>query len=135
MTALQNDYDDGTHVSFDYNSTVCVVENCANIHIWNDLSDFVPDSYIKLGNNESTKISAINGKSNSPIGIGDVNLTWKDDSGKEFEITLKIIFHFPNRPIKILSAVGLADQLKNDWETWILSRKTQSTFTWDFGKY
>ena len=37
--------------------------------------------------------------------------------------------------MKILSVVGLADQLKDDWETWILSRKTQSTFTWDFGKY
>ena len=36
--------------------------------------------------------------------------------------------------MKFLSVVGLADQLKDDWDTWILSRCHQSLFTWNFGK-
>ena len=54
---------------------------------------------------------------------------------KKFKIFLKNVLHFPNSPVKILSVVGLADQLKDDQDTWILSRRHESLFTWDFGKF
>ncbi len=83
----------------------------------------------------STAVSAVNGQSNLPAGCGDVPVAWKDDQGKVYKITLKNVLHFPNSPVKILSVVGLADQLKDNWDTWILSRRHQSLFTWAFGKF
>ena len=62
-------------------------------------------------------------------------MTQKDDDGIDYEIILKNVLHFPGSPVKILSVAALADQLKDDWDTWILSRRTQSTFTWDSGKF
>ena len=35
----------------------------------------------------------------------------------------------------MLSIVGLAEELRDDWDTWIWSRRYQSVFTWAFGKY
>ena len=135
LTALQNEQNDGQFVSFDSDSTVCVVDNCANIHIWDDIADFISGFYFKVGDNNSTKIFAINGKVNSPVGVEDRNMTSKDDDGIDYEIILKNVLHFPGSPVKILSVAALADQLKDDWDTWILSRRTQSTFTWDSGKF
>ena len=31
--------------------------------------------------------------------------------------------------------MSLAEQLKDDLDTWILTRRYQSIFTWDFGKF
>ena len=42
---------------------------------------------------------------------------------------------FPNSPVKILSIVALADQLKDSWDTWVFSKRHQSLFTWAFGKF
>ena len=111
------------------------MDNCANVHIWNDLSDFIPGSYVKFNATSNANVSAVNGASNAPEGVGNVELSWKDDSGKIYKIVLLNVLHFPNSPVKILSVVALADQLKDDWDTWILSRRKQSLFTWDFGKF
>ena len=54
---------------------------------------------------------------------------------KNYNIILKNVLHFPKSPVKILSVASLAEQLKDDLDTWILSRRFQSIFTWDFGKY
>ena len=67
--------------------------------------------------------------------LSDVPVQWTDDDGKIYEITLKNVLHFPNSPVKILSVVELAEQLKDDLDTWILSRRYQSIFTWAFGKF
>ena len=135
MTALQNTTDFGVYATFDPDTEHCVVDNCANVHIWNEFSAFIPASYTKLNTSCSTAVSAVNGESNLPAGCGNVPVEWIDDNGKVFKIVLKNVLHFPNSPVKILSIVGLADQLKDDWDTWILSRRHESLFTWDFGKF
>ena len=47
----------------------------------------------------------------------------------------KMYLIFSKSPVKILSAVALADQLKNEWDTWILSRRQKSVLSWAFGKF
>ena len=59
----------------------------------------------------------------------------EDDNGKEYDIILKNVLHFPKSPVKILSVVQLAEQLQDDLDTWILSRRFQSIFTWAKGKF
>ena len=85
--------------------------------------------------NSSASVSAVNGDTNTPTGCGDVPVEWTDGNGMAFKITLKNVLHFPKSPVKILSVVGLAEQLKDGWDTWILSRRHQSVFTWAFGKF
>ena len=46
-----------------------------------------------------------------------MELSWNDDSGKLYKIVLLNVLHFPNNPVKILSVVALADQLKDYWDT------------------
>ena len=114
LTALQNNGEYGVYATFDPETEHCVVDNCANVHIWNEYSSFIPSSYMKLNSACSTAVSAVNGQSNLPTGCGDVPVEWTDDNGKVFKITLKNVLHFPNSPVKILSVVGLADQLKDE---------------------
>ena len=128
-TALQHEYDNSAYVTFDPDTQHCVVDNCANVHIWNDFSAFIPSSYMKINEASSTAVSAVNGDSNLPAGCGDVPVSWKDDNGKEYHIVLKNVLHFSKSPVKILSVVQLAEQLQDDLDTWILSRIFQSIFT------
>ena len=51
-----------------------MVDNFANVHIWNDLSAFIPNSYMKLNTDFSTAVSAVNGDSNLPDERGDANV-------------------------------------------------------------
>ena len=134
LSALSYGSDQGAFVSFNSDSTHCVVDNCANVHIWNNKNDYVQGSYIEFDEDKSTGVSAVNGSTNKPAGIGNVQISWKDDRGDLYEIELRNVLHFPNSPVKILSVVELATQLGDDWDTWILSRRYQSTFTWAFGE-
>ena len=135
LTALQNSKRAGVFTSFDLDTETCVVDNCANVNIWNDINGFIPDSYLRINEQASTAVSAVNGEGNLPAGCGDVPIEWKDDKGQDYKIILKNVLHFPKSPVKILSVVSLAEQLKDDLDTWILSRRYQSIFTWDFGKF
>ena len=40
LTALQNRSEVGVYTTFDEDTDLCVVDNCANVHIWNDIKDF-----------------------------------------------------------------------------------------------
>lgn len=135
LAAFQHNENKGVYTTFDPDTEYCVVDNCANVHIWNDFSAFIPSSYLKFNAAVSTSVSAVNGDSNLPAGCGDVPVAWKDDNGKEYDIVLKNVLHFPKSPVKILSVVSLSEQLQDDLNTWILTRRRQSIFTWAFGKF
>ena len=111
------------------------MDNCANVHIWNRRSDFIPETYVKFNQEISTAVSAVNGSSNKPAGCGDVPVSWTDDNGKEYKVILKNVLHFPDSPVKIMSVVSLAEQLKDELDTWIMSRQKFSILTWAFGKF
>ena len=68
------------------------MDNCVNVHIWNDFSAFILASYLKLNTTCFTAVSAVNGESYLPAGCGDVTVEWTDDSGNIFKIVLKISF-------------------------------------------
>ena len=74
LTALQHNGEKGVFVTFDPDTEHCVVDNCANVHIWNDISAFIPESYLKINAAASTSVSAVNGDSNLPDGCGDVSV-------------------------------------------------------------
>ena len=119
LTALQNSKDDAVYTSFDDNSDVCVVDNCANVHIWNNRSDFIPKTYIKFDESASTSVSAVNGASNTPAGCGDVAVSFTDDKGVVCDIILKNVLQFPQSPVNNLSIVCFAEQMDDDFGTWI----------------
>ena len=72
LTALQHNRDNGVYANFDLDTEYCVVNSCANIHIWNDLSAYIPESYLKLNTAASTSVSVVNGDSNLPASSGRV---------------------------------------------------------------
>ena len=109
LMALQNRSNLGTYATFDDDTDLYVVDTCANVHIWNNIKDFIPGSYVKFNAAGSTRVSAVNGASNTPDGCGDVPVSWADDSGKTYKITLKHVLHFSKSPVNILSIVSLAD--------------------------
>ena len=75
LTAMSFGSDHGAFVSFDSDSTHCVVDNCANVHIWNDINAYVPGTYIEFNQEVSTGVSAVNGSTNKPAGIGNVKVS------------------------------------------------------------
>ena len=135
LTDLQHNSEFGVYTTFDPDTEYCVVDNCANGHIWNEFSVFIPNIYMKLNTSCSTAVSAVNGDSNLHDGCGDVPVQWTDDNGKVYHIILKNVLHFSKNPINILSVVGLADQLEDDRDTWIFSQRHHSVFTWVFGNF
>ena len=100
LIALQNRSDGGIFTTFDNDFDLCVVDNCANVHIWNNRSDFISGSYIKFNTAASTSVYTVNGESNKPDGCEDVPVSWKDDYGRMYSITLKNVLYFPNSPVK-----------------------------------
>ena len=88
------------YVTFDAETEVYVVDNCANVHIWNDFEGFIPDSYMKINSEASASVSAVNGDNNLPAGCGDVPLEWTDDEGKKYKIILKMFSIFPKVQLK-----------------------------------
>ena len=129
LTALQNSKGAGVFTSFDLDTETCVVDNCANVNIWNDINGFIPESYLKINEEASTAVSAVNGEGNLPAVCGDVPIEWTDDKGQNYKTILKNVLHFPKSPVKILSVVSLVEQFQVGFDTWILSRIFQFIFT------
>ena len=75
LTALESRIAKGVYATFDEDSSTCVVDNCANIHIWNEISDFIPNSYVKFSATSNANVSAVNGATNAPEGVGNVELS------------------------------------------------------------
>ena len=85
-------------MSFDDSTCICVVDNCVNIHIWNELEHFIPSTYVKLDNDKTPKVSAVKGISNQSSGCGDIPISWKDENGGGYSIVFKMSFIFLTFP-------------------------------------
>ena len=111
---------------FDSNSTTCVVDNCANCHIWNDKSLFLPETL-----HEPLFNSAISTVNEEPVQanlIGDIKLSWTCNEGKPYTIKLKDCLYLPASPVNIISVPDLFVHLNDDEGTWIQSKSQYSTF-------
>lgn len=121
--------------SFDSNSTTALVDNCANIHVWNEQSQF---KKIRPIPKNSQGVSTISGQPHIAEGIGDVPTSWRDDEGKICYHTLKDVLFFKDSPVKIISPSKLATEWGPtiDHEgTSITTKYLYSYFTWKFGEF
>ena len=98
--------------TFDTDSRSGVTDNCANTHVGNDESMFVPGT-LKSLSQQKEGVMTIGGSDHIPSAIGDVQIRLKDDQGQLFEHTLKDVLYFPNSPVNILSITCLARELND----------------------
>ena len=57
LTVLQHNGENRVFASFDPDTEYCVVDNCANVHIWNNISAFILESYLRTNVAASTSVS------------------------------------------------------------------------------
>ncbi len=119
---------------WDSDSFTAVTDNCANTHVINDETYFIPGTFKPLPTGHEG-VMTIGGSDHIPQGTGDVRVYWKDDDGKEFEHILKNVLFFPHSPVNIISVSCFAQELNDEEGTWIQSKWKYSTFVWDRGKY
>jgi hypothetical protein len=122
-------------ISWDSDSTTAVLDNSANTHIWNELSDFMEGTLKYFDDNDDVGVLTIDKSSVRPIGIGTVIVGLHDNTGNLVKVKLTDCLYFPASPVKIISVTALASQLADEDGTWIQTRWRRSTFTWDHGKY
>ena len=128
-----NTFDDV--INWDSDSVSVVVNNSVNTHIWNNLEDFIEGSLRYFGDNEDVGVLTIDENSSLPLGIGQVAVTIREDSGSMTDIVLQDCLYFPSSPVKIISVTALAKTLNDADGTWIKTCWQTSTFTWDCKKH
>jgi hypothetical protein len=82
-----------------------------------------------------TAVATVGGTDHRPTGVGDVSITWTDDSGKAYDITLKDALYFPDSPVKVVSVTSLADHFNDDEGTYIITKRRHSEFVWDHSQF
>ena len=126
---------ESTH-KFDSDSDVIIVDNSANCIVWKDKKSFVHESYRKLDKATSPSFDTAAGVGNA-VGIGDLEISWKDDDGKNHQFKLHNVYHIPDYPVNILGLSAFSKCI-GDYETRgtrINSSGKDSIFTWNNGKY
>ena len=98
---------------FDGDSDTIIVDNSANCIIWRHKKNFSPSSYTKLNPGTTCGVSSAVGKG-SPVGVGDLNIGWKDDNGKYHKFLIPQVFHIPDSPVNILG-VGAFSKAIGDY--------------------
>ena len=119
-------------VTFDPEGTSVILDNAANVHIWNNKGDFV--DYIPAASN-SKGVSTIGDIPAQADGVGNVPLSWTDDEGKIYSIVLKNVQHHSKSPVNVLSIGCLADQLDDDEGTSCKTYRLHSNFSWEGDKF
>ena len=110
-------------------SRLCVVDNCANAHIWNTKDDFESGSLRPIG--RLSQVATIGGSNFYPESVGRLPITWKDSDGNPYSIVLEDVLYFPRSPVNVVSITGLANQLDDDVGTYIKTSRKVSEFVWD----
>ena len=119
-------------VQFDDDGSTVVLDNSATGHICNTANMYV--GTIRPVENDAA-VATINGKDNSPSGVGTVDWNWRDDDGVLHTHRFEDVLYFPQSPVNILSVTCFAEQLKDLRRTRISTGGMDSIFTWDQNKY
>ena len=85
-------------MSFDTDSSTCVCDNSANVHICNHKSMFDGP----LTKTDKHYVATVGGVKNSASGMGTVRWSWRDDNGKTHSQDIKNVLFFPESPVNIL---------------------------------
>ena len=88
----------------------------------------------KIGTIVYNEVKTIGGKDFIPKGIGTVIWSWIDDERKLHTNKLNNLLYLTDSPVNILSAIALAEYMKDDEGTWLLTKRKYSIITLDFGK-
>ena len=83
----------------------------------------------------SNGVATIGGKYIIPRMIGKVSWYWNDDEVQLHTNKLNNVLYFTDSPVNILSATALAESMKDDEGSWLITKMEYSDFAWDFGKY
>ena len=70
----------------------------------------------------SNGVVTIGGNYPIPKDIGTVSWSWTDYEGQLHTNKPKNIFYFTDSPVNILSAAALAESMKYDEETWVITK-------------
>ena len=121
---------------FDADSDTIIVDNSANCKIWRHEKNFVQNTYVKFDPKKACGVTSLVGNG-SPVGIGDLNLGWRDNNGHNHKFLKPKVFHIPDSPVNIsgLSAISKAIGDFQKKGTRINLSGLDSVFTWDDGKY
>ena len=65
---------------------IAIVDNCANVHVWNKCHHFVTFRPLQ---DKAQIVSTIGGKRHFPVDVSDVAVSWRDDNNTVFWHTLK----------------------------------------------
>jgi len=121
---------------FDGNSDTIIVDNSANCVIWRHKRNFDPKTYIKIYPKKFCGVSSAV-RNGTPVGVGDLNIGWRDDFGKYHGFVIPKVLHIPTSPVNILG-VSAFSQAIGDYEqkgTRINSSGQDSIFSWNNGKF
>ena len=105
LSAEEVDYLDN-NITFDTDGTACIVDNSANIHIWNNREDFT--TFRSLS---SFKVATIGGANHHCSAIGNRSLKWTDVNNQLHNYIIKDVLYFPGSPVNIFSVTQFANQL------------------------
>ena len=100
-TVLSNNKLPEPGISFDTDSTTCVLDNCSNTHIWNNAKDFHPGTLKPVGLPKRNAVTTIGGKDLRPQGVGKVKISWMDDHGVTSKYFLNNVLWFPSSPFNV----------------------------------
>jgi hypothetical protein len=114
-----------------------IIDNSANGAICNTRSLFLGPFEQK----NVTKVTA-HGKTSDVMRVGTIRLKLRDDNGDEWTYDIPNVVFDPDSPYSLLGIPFLGEYFakdnpneSRDEETWILSRSSQSQFTWDHGQH
>ena len=96
-----NEEESSYFTNFDSDTKLAVVDNSANVHIWNCLQDFInfkPFTQDNIPENVNTI-----GDGALPEGCGDVPIILLDNNQVEHEIILRGVLFFQNSGVNIIS--------------------------------
>ena len=121
---------------FDGDSDTIIVDNAANCIIWRHKKNFDKENYVRLGTTNAVGVASAVG-SGVPIGVGNLNIGWRDDAGQYHKFLLKNVLHIPDSPVNILGLSAFSKAI-GDYDTKgtrINSSGSESIFTWENEKY
>ena len=70
-----------------------------------------------------------------PKGNVTVRCFWNDDEGQLHTNKFNNLIYFSDSSVNIISETALAESMKYDDGTWVLTKRKYYVYTWGFGEY
>ena len=121
-------------LTFDTDSTTCILNTGENIHVWRNHNDFVEGTYQHLPQDHPLIIT-IGESLLKPVGIVLLHLLWKDQNEDSTQITLPNVYYFQDSPMNWVAPTGFVDVFDDEEGMLVQNKRHYSAFSWDHGKH